>query len=281
MGIFFFSNYTYAQEKKHIAWEVTSDKGETAYLVGSVHIVKPELYPLDDLYYELLDKSDLVAFEVNLDSMMIESQALLPKYGLYPMGETLKDHLPDETFKKLDKELNSLGVPLAMMMQMKPWIIASSLTALQLQQKGYSAAGIDQHFFNKAKEAGKPVWGLETTELQMQIFDNMSDQEQVEFLEYTLDHSAESVQAIDKMMESWSKGDAEAINEFVSGGMEDFSEEVYFEIFEQRNQNWVPQIEKMMKEGKTPLIIVGTGHLVGEKSVNDLMQKKGYSVKQL
>lgn len=152
---------------------------------------------------------------------------------------------------------------------------------MQLRQKGYSAESIDQHFFTKAKNAGKAVWGLETTELQMQIFDNMSDEEQVEFLEYTLKNSAESVAAIDKMMEAWKKGDAEALSEFVNGGMEDFSEQVYYEIFEQRNQNWVPQIEKMMKEGKTPLIIVGAGHLVGEKSVNDLMEKKGYSVKQL
>lgn len=107
LWLIFFSSLGFSQEKKHMAWEVTSDKGETAYLVGSVHIVKPELYPLDDLYYNLLNKSDLVAFEVNLDSMMIESQALLPKYGLYPMGETLKDHLPEKTFKNLEEELEA------------------------------------------------------------------------------------------------------------------------------------------------------------------------------
>lgn len=280
---FCFTFISSGQDSKNrlMAWEVTSEKDATAYLVGSVHIVKPEIYPLDSVYYQLLEKSDKVGFEVNMDSLLIESQALLPKYGLYPLGETLENHLPKETLEKLESELKSLGIPLAMMMQMKPWVVSTSLTALQLQQSGYSTEGIDQHFFNRAKKAEKPVFGLETTELQMKIFDNMTDQEQIDFLEYSLENSSETINSMDEMLENWKKGDAEKLVEYMDNGLEQFSESAYFRIFTERNQNWVPQIEKFIEDGETVLIIVGAGHLVGKNSVNDLLEKKGYSVKQL
>lgn len=264
-----------------MAWEVTSPEGDTGYLIGSVHMVKPSLYPLDSVYYQLLKKADVVGFEVNMDSLLIQSQALLPKYGLYPMGETLKDHLSEQTFNKLEKHMDSLGVPLAMMLQMKPWVVASSLTALGLQKAGYSTQGIDQHFFNKAKDANKKIIGLETTEFQMRVFADMPDPEQIDFLEYSLDHAKEGIESIDEIMEYWKKGDSENLDKLMAGGMEEFSQEVYDNLILNRNKNWVPEIIELLKDGKTPLIIVGAGHLVGENSVNDLLIKEGYQVEQL
>src|SRR5690625_7787562 len=96
-----------------------------------------------------------MAFEVHLDSLLTDSQRLLPQYGLYPMGESLKDHLPEDLFEKLDQQMQSLGVPLAMMLQMKPWVVASSLTALELQQDGYSIEGIDQR--SEERRVGKSL----------------------------------------------------------------------------------------------------------------------------
>src|SRR5690625_2930008 len=113
LTIYFFSLIsTQAQESsaQHMAWEITSPEGKTAYLIGSVHMVKPEIFPLDSLYYEIFEKSDIIGFEVNMDSLLIESQALLPKYGLYPAGESLKDHLSEKTFEKLEKYMASFGV---------------------------------------------------------------------------------------------------------------------------------------------------------------------------
>lgn len=272
-----------AQETKtsNMAWEVTSPQGQTAYLIGSVHMVKLELYPLDSVYYQILEEADVVGFEVHMDSLLIQSQALLPKYGLYPMGETLKDHLSEETFDKLDNYMESLGVPLAMMLQMKPWVVASSLTALELQKSGYSTEGIDQHFFKKATDANKEIIGLETTEFQMRIFADMSDQEQLDYLEYSLENAKEGIESIDKIMEFWKKGDGENLDKLMEGGMMEFSQEVYEDLIVNRNKNWVPQIKKLLEDGKTPLIIVGAGHLVGKNSVNDLLIKEGYQLKQL
>ncbi len=273
---------TQAQEKSnaHMVWKITSEEGKTGYLLGSVHMAKPELFPLDSIYYEVFDKADIIGFEVNLDSLLIETQALLPKYGLYPTGESLKDHLSEETFKKLEDYMSSFGVPIVTMLQMKPWIIASSFSALELQKSGYSIEGIDQHFFNKAKDKNKKIIGLETTEFQMKIFAEMPEKEQIDFLEYSLENAKESVESIDEIMRFWEIGDAENLHQLMEGGMEEFSHEVYEDIIINRNKNWIPKIQQLMQD-HTPLIIVGVGHLVGENSVNDLLTKEGYQVKQL
>ena len=276
------SLFAKAQEtpSQHMAWKITSEKGKTGYLIGSVHMVKPELFPLDSVYYQIFDQANIISFEVNMDSLLIESQALLPKYGLYPMGESLKDHLSEKTFQKLEKHMDSLGIPLVTMLQMKPWVIASSLSALELQKSGYSIEGIDQHFFNKAKDKSKEIIGLETTEFQMKIFAEMPDKEQIDYLKYSLENARESVESINEIMELWKIGDAESLHQLMEGEMMDFSQEVYNNIITDRNEKWIPKIERLMEE-KTPLIIVGVGHLVGENSVNNLLIKKGYEVKQL
>jgi len=269
------------EDSSYMAWEAVSPQGQTVFFIGSVHMVKPDLYPLETTYYDLLDQADVMAFEVHLDSLLTDSQRLLPQYGLYPMGESLKDHLPEDLFEKLDQQMQSLGVPLAMMLQMKPWVVASSLTALELQQDGYSIEGIDQHLFSKAKEKNKPIIGLETTEFQMRLFADLSDQEQIDYLKYSLENARESVESIDEIMELLKKGDGENLDKLLEGGMNEFSEEVYKDLIVNRNKNWIPIIENLLSEGKTPLIIVGAGHLVGTESVIDLLKAEDFKIKQL
>lgn len=268
-------------QAQHMIWEATAPNGQTAYLMGTVHIVKPDLYPLDTLYDEVFEKSDALVLEVRTDSLQADFQKLMPKYGLYVAGESIKDHLSEETYKKLAAKLDSLGTPLAMMQQMKPWVIATSMEGLEMQKAGYSAQGIDAYFFDKAQKADKEIVSLETTEEQMKIFAGMSDKEQTEYLEYKLSNAQESVEAVDTMMAYWENGKSEKLADFLIDEMENQSKEAYDNLLINRNKKWVPKIIKLVETGKTPLIAVGSAHLVGEKSVNDLLKKKGFKIKQL
>jgi uncharacterized protein YbaP (TraB family) len=45
-----------------------------------------------------------------------------------------------------------------------------------------------------------------------------------------------------------------------------------------RNQNWVGQIETMLKEKKTFFITVGAGHLAGPDGVPTMLRAAGYKV---
>ena len=47
-----------------------------------------------------------------------------------------------------------------------------------------------------------------------------------------------------------------------------------------RNQNWIPGLEKLFADG-TPFCAVGAGHLLGKRSVVDLLEQKGYKITRM
>ena len=48
-----------------------------------------------------------------------------------------------------------------------------------------------------------------------------------------------------------------------------------------RNEGMVTKINDMMKAGEKLFVVVGAGHLAGEKSVVDLLKKQGLEVTQI
>ncbi|MEW6002985.1 MAG: TraB/GumN family protein, partial [Nitrospirota bacterium] len=56
---------------------------------------------------------------------------------------------------------------------------------------------------------------------------------------------------------------------------------VYEKLIFERNKNMTTKMEDFLKTEKTYFVIVGAGHLVGDKGILDLFIKKGYSVEQL
>jgi hypothetical protein len=56
---------------------------------------------------------------------------------------------------------------------------------------------------------------------------------------------------------------------------------LYARMFGLRNQQWLAQIEQMMRADENYLIIVGAGHLVGKNGLIAALRGRGYRVKQL
>lgn len=265
---------------KHILWEAVSPQQDTAYFVGTVHLAKPDLYPLDSIYDEVLKKSDALVFEVHLDSLMADSQRLLPKMGFYQKNENLKDYITEELYQALNAKSKSLGIPFSMLTQMKPWVAALTLTSMELQKAGYTTEGIDMYLFNKGKQNNKEMFGLETTKFQLSFFDDMSNEAQIKILELSLKSATANIESIDTIMKFWKRGKPEALNKTMNSEMDEYSDEMTDQLLYQRNKNWVPKIQKILDQHKTPMVIVGVGHLVGKNSVLNLLEKEGFKVTQ-
>ena len=98
--------------EKSFLWKVRS-KTATAYILGSIHLAKSDIYPLRPKIEESFDKSDVLALEADpakaKDEKLIQ---LMLVSALYPEGETLRDHLSGETYALAEHELKELGLPL-------------------------------------------------------------------------------------------------------------------------------------------------------------------------
>jgi uncharacterized protein len=57
--------------------------------------------------------------------------------------------------------------------------------------------------------------------------------------------------------------------------------DLYRPLTVDRNRKWIPQIERLLDAREDYLVVVGALHLVGTDSVIDLLERKGYKVKQL
>jgi uncharacterized protein len=257
-------------------WEV-SDGTRTLYLLGSIHLLRPTVYPLDPALYRAFDAAHVVAFEIDMQEIATAGPAMMA-LGMLPEGRTLRDELPADVVGELERRLGDMGLPVAVFERMKPWLVALTLSTMVLQQAGFSPeSGLDMHFHARAREAGKRVVGLETLEEQLQVFDGLDPEGQAAFVRLTLAELDESVKRLDDATALWQRGAADELAAMMTESMRE--QPVLAErLLDARNRAWISDIEQLLAGGEPAIVIVGMGHLVGEGSVVQLLRERGYSV---
>ncbi len=265
---------------KSSLWSVEA-RGNTIYLLGSLHVLKSDAYPLAAAIEEAYASSRKVVFETDMTAMTNPAvQQKMLALGLYPEGQTLDQHLSGQTKNLLKQKMSELGLPMQQFARFRPWFIALTLATFELQRLGYNPMyGIDMHFFSRAKEDAKELGFFEPVEYQIDLLGKMTNQDQESFLNQTLEEMDIVAELAAEMTAYWESGDAENLYQLMNRSFKDHSA-IRDRLLIQRNKNWISQIEALMKENKNVLVIVGAGHLVGPDSVVDLLKKKGYSVEQ-
>jgi uncharacterized protein YbaP (TraB family) len=280
-SVLFPSLGTPAASGKRSLWRLQS-KNNVVYLMGSIHYLKPQNYPLDQALEAAFKNSKKLVLEINLESMEKEQgQKLMFLRGVYTDGRTLKEAVSEETYALAEKELNALGLDMKTLGQFKPWLVAMTISALKLQKLGFDPNyGIDRYFYGKAKKENREVLGLETLEYQINLFDGMSERTQEAMLVQTLQdiHSIEG--AIDTIVRAWGAGDMKTLDDVLMRGVKEHPE-VYQRLLLDRNRAWLAQIESYLSQNENYLVVVGAAHLAGKDSVIEMLIAKGYSVEQL
>ncbi|MEN8258593.1 MAG: TraB/GumN family protein [Thermodesulfobacteriota bacterium] len=261
---------------------VSHFQGKTLYLMGSIHVLQESHYPLPEVMEEAFKKSDLVVFEIDQEEMeSAESQQLVRKKGFYKGEDTLERHISPATFQALKVHLNNLQLPISLFQRMTPANCALVLTMMEFQRLGYEARfGLDHYFSSKASRKGKKKGALETAEFQINLFFDLTAEDQDMFLNQTLLELNSFAREAGQMDKAWQKGDSEQLHKLLSASFEQFPD-LYQNLIVKRNRNWLPQIENFLQQNQTVLVIVGAGHLVGPQSLLRMLGEKGYSFSQL
>lgn len=262
-------------------WKI-SQNGHHVYILGSVHFLKKENYPLPQKFYKAFDSCQTLVLEADLDSLKMPSTAMkMMQISLLPENKTFKDVVPADTYAATAAHLKNLGLSMQLFPRSKPWFIALTITAMEAQKMGMDAnLGLDVHFAERAKTKNLSLVGLEPVAFQMNLFDQLPLQTQIEFLQKTLQEAAESEKTMDEMLAAWESGNEEQLQNLLAEGFEGFPQ-LQDKLLDARNKKWIPQILEMLNSEKTHFIIVGAGHLVGEEGVIRLLKKNGCEVKKL
>lgn len=276
--------FTLGLEGKSLLYKL-SLKENTVYVLGSIHLAKPELYPLDKAIIKAYDNSDVLVVEVDPSSE--ESVSLMEKVildsGRYPPGISLQTQLSEKTYQSLLAYAKERGLSMDAMQSMKPWVLMLQLTVTEMMRLGYSPElGIDEYFLNKAKSEKKPIVELETAAEQMALLSKDDEAFQDKLLLYTLESMRELEPLLQRMFVSWKKGESDALEEIISLPVhEDPSlQKIYDALITKRNHKMSEKIEGFLKSDNNYFVVVGSGHVVGEDGIVSLLSKKGYVITQ-
>lgn len=270
-----------AEEDPNPALWSLSDEDSQIYLFGTIHILNPSLNWQTQKMSDALAASDVVYFEAPADSSNpTKTQKMVMQYGLNAPGVTLSSMLSEQGKEDLDTILTQFGMAgaAANFEPLKPWLVAITLAAIQIQaQGGDPEAGVEKIIQKMIDGSGKSTRYFETDEQQIQLLSGMTPEGEIAFLEDGLRSMIEEPDALNDMVEHWISGNPEALgvlmHEALSG-----SPEVYEILLTRRNKNWANTIDTLMKGSGTIFIAVGAAHLAGDDSVQALLEEKGYTV---
>ena len=268
-------------DARDFLWKVTGKAG-VVYLVGSVHLLTKDFYPLSPTLDAAYKDSDLLVEEADLAELTSsESQMQMLARGMLPAAQSLDKVVSPATYAEVTKRAAVLGMPIEPLKRFKPWLLALTLSALEWQKAGFDGdLGLDRHFFDRAKKDGKRVQGLETAEFQISLFDGLSADQQERLLAGTLKELDSELANLSTMVQAWKSGDAPTIEQIV---MRDLKNELplYERLLAGRNRTWLPKLEPLLGRAGRAFVVVGAAHLVGPDGLIALLKAKGYQVEQM
>jgi hypothetical protein len=264
----------------HPLWELHG-KHNTVYLLGSIHVLRLSDYPLAPVMLEAYSDAKSLIMEVNLEEISsAEVQAEMLTSAILPDGKTLPDVLGQQRYGRADALAHEVGIELSTFDGFAPWFAAEAISQMQLTQLGFQPeAGVEMYFMDRARSDGKSVAGLETVHDQISLFQNMPLDTQAEYLISSLEQAHDLPKEVASMVQAWQRGDTQW---FANELQSEFGRDprLYETVLASRNRKWIPKIEALLNDDKNYLVIVGTGHLVGQGSVIDLLKKDGIGATQ-
>jgi len=273
----FTCNWAYAAS----VWQV-SKAGNTVYIGGTLHILSPQDFPLPNAYGIAYNQADKLVFETDIAGLnsprfQQDSRARLT----YSDGTQLKDVLSKETYQALKAHLAARQVDITAMANYTPALISITLSFAELRLLGLTSQGVDEFYYFKAMTDGKALDWFESPQQQLEFIAALGGEDEDQMIRYALDDVKQLPKALGELKKYWQSGDMGALYQSQGKSFHDDFPEIYQQLLIQRNENWLPAIEKMLTTSQTEFVLVGTMHLSGPDSVLDMLMKRGYSVQKL
>jgi len=254
-------------------WKISGNGLEKpSYLFGTIHITCDA--SLDEDIKKALDETTQLVLELDMDDPTLQAKMM---GGMYMKdGKTLKDFVSDEEFTAIDSLFtNQAGMSINMIQNIKPFFLASMLYPKMIDCPMES---FELELMKVTKEQNEEVFGLETIEDQLQVFETIPYEDQVvDLIRMAKDNLAYDKTTFAKMFKIYEEENITAMLDMMDDENNKTTAKHQDILLKNRNINWIPRIEKYSKKQPT-FFGVGAGHLAGENGVIKLLRKAGYTV---
>jgi uncharacterized protein len=274
---------------KCCVWRVTNAKAPF-YLVGSIHALSKNDYPLPGPYEIALKDSKRFLFEFD-PNRHIEFEKKFEAAGKYPPGQDIRSKIQPDLLAWLRKNIFTVEpdarrgkreqvTNFDSEFDYKPWWIAQHLVGPVTYSRSSLSHGLDNYFVDHAIREKKEIAGLESVDEHVAVMGGLSDRDSEFILRDTLEEPGNAEKEFSKMHKAWLRGDTDALRAGDSH-LRTRAPWIAARFVDNRNAKWIPRIERELKRGKPTAIVAGALHFAGPNSVIRLLEKRGYTIEQL
>jgi len=260
-------------------WVVHGPRG-TAYLLGSVHALPKNIEWQTPAIKAAIKSANAFVFEVPMAEDSRSRAALL--FGvneLLPPSVSLPSYFDEEMRNEFRAAVEHTQVDPEGLVVLRPWRAAQILDgAMSGKIVLESQEGVDNKVYAMASARGvRDIRAFETHEFQLHLIKGKADtKNELALLRDAMKRAANKpILPFKKMLDAWEAGDPAATAAVSVATMSPEEKKSYLD---DRNKNWIPKIEKMLKEKRTFFITVGAAHLAGSGGVPNLLRQAGYKV---
>ena len=268
-------------------YEITDDEGHKLYTMGAIHIADASILNMPEYFNTAFAESDAVAVECD-PSDDEPGDSSITKLT-YPDGTKITDHVSAEDYQKVVNIVSAsphYSDEFIYVMPMKWLALGEEVVAKSIGMD--VSYGVDSILIEKAKKDGKEILEVEGDQFQTDLMVNMPEKIQ----NYLFHHMAETDKYVEitgkaymESYESWKKGELATGNQEGNDTLSESEKELLYEYYRimrmDRNLGMAEKAEEYLASGKTVFMAVVSAHFYGKGGIYDLMEQKGYNVRQI
>ncbi len=268
-----------------LIYKIRSDTN-TVYILGSLHALAEDFYPFTRAFSYAYYDSQHIIMEVDPKKLYSsKGRKYIEKISTFQNKMTLKKALTPKTYSLLKKHLKSMDLDIGLLKNFKPWKVYLTASGKRSEAaKDFSTMlGVENHFYQMAKDAGKTTGGLESMKEHFGVFNKLSYKDQDTLLRKALQKQIQDKNSGEEefihMTTSWHQGRLDELEKLVDRYK---TNPIFYDtLLVKRNHKWIPKIEKFLKDSENYFIIVGVAHLPGEDGILNLLSQKGYTLERV
>lgn len=266
-------NFLFAIETQQgIVWKIEKNGLKPSYLMGTIHSDDSRVLQKQKQIMDLLSKTDSFTAEIKLEMAEIQQFSRLM---FYSDGTELKSVIGENRYANVRQLMVRHGISEMALANMKPWAVAVSLS----MPKPTGGTVLDIRLYQEASLLGKKLYGLETPQEQIGVFEAFSVRQQIVMLDDTIRHYHELPIILEEMMRYYLDGDLSGLEraseKYMFRGDRLLAQEFHKRVLLDRNYRMLRRMHPRLLEGNS-FIAVGALHLPGEEGLIRLLEKRGY-----
>ena len=257
--------------KHGLLWEIRSRAGARSYIFGTIHLSDPgvlsaarfaEQYvaAMKNFAMEVLITPDTARFSVNR--------------MFYTDERRLSDLLPPALFEQTTQLLFEHGVTSQAADKLKPWAAYITLAVPPTD----AGIPLDLRLLNIAENAGNQLYGIETIEEQLGVFEQLQLQTQISLLAESVCNYAENQAQVETMVALYKAQDLRGLmavgEQYQTASNRRLLERLLF----RRNQIIAARIVPWLHRGDF-FIAIGALHLPGTRGLLHKLASSGFELR--